>query len=82
MRHRTKPGTETAPATGKTVMPCLVIGEPRSPVELHPKIKGIPPLSDTKGGVQLTLGQRAGVRVLRLGQDRLRAGVPGGGRRL
>src|SRR5205807_718614 len=24
------------------------------PVRLHPKIKGVPPLSDTKGGVQLT----------------------------
>jgi CRISPR-associated protein Csd1 len=45
-----QPGTETNAA----VMPCLVLGAPRPPVKLHPKIKGIPPLSDTKGGVQLT----------------------------
>jgi hypothetical protein len=35
-------------------VPCLVTGGPCCPVELHPKIKGIPPTSDTKGGVQLT----------------------------
>jgi CRISPR-associated protein Csd1 len=49
-----RPGTEPTPEAREAVMPCLVLGEPRPPVELHPKIKGIPPLSDTKGGVQLT----------------------------
>lgn len=33
---------------------CLVTGAMCEPVRLHPKIKGIPPASDTKGGVQLT----------------------------
>jgi CRISPR-associated protein Csd1 len=49
-----QPEAETAPTAGEPVLPCLVLGEPRPPVKLHPKIKGIPPLSDTKGGVQLT----------------------------
>jgi CRISPR-associated protein Csd1 len=47
-------GAEPSLTSGEGVMPCLVLGELRPPVELHPKIKGIPPLSDTKGGVQLT----------------------------
>ena len=49
----------SAPGTLRgTIQPqdvsCLVTGEPCVPVDLHPKIKGIPPASDTKGGVQLT----------------------------
>lgn len=33
---------------------CLVTGELCKPVRLHPKVKGIPPISETKGGVPLT----------------------------
>jgi CRISPR-associated protein Csd1 len=33
---------------------CLVTGEACEPVALHPKLKGIPPVSKTKGGVPLT----------------------------
>jgi CRISPR-associated protein Csd1 len=40
------------PATG--TVPCLVTGQACNPVKLHPKIKGVPPRGDTKGGVQLT----------------------------
>ena len=44
------PGTEATVAV--EVMPCLVTGDLHPPIALHPKIKGIPPLGDTKGGVQ------------------------------
>jgi CRISPR-associated protein Csd1 len=47
------PGQGTPPPTPDRVR-CLITGELCTPVELHPKIKGIPPASDTKGGVQLT----------------------------
>jgi len=43
-----------ADRTADTPVTCLVTGEPCAPVRLHPSVKGIPPVSDTKGGVPLT----------------------------
>jgi hypothetical protein len=37
-----------------TAIQCLVTGALCDPVRLHPKVKGIPPVSETKGGVPLT----------------------------
>ena len=54
LEHGTGHAGTAAAITGAMAWPCLVTGEPGLPVALHPKIKGIPPLSDTKGGVQLT----------------------------
>jgi CRISPR-associated protein Csd1 len=45
---------DDAPAVVEAGVPCMVTGVECRPVRLHPKIKGIPPLGDTKGGVQLT----------------------------
>ena len=44
----------TPPAVVAAGVPCIITGVVCQPVRLHPKIKGIPPLGDTKGGVQLT----------------------------
>ncbi len=48
-----EPGTEPTAVVGAG-LPCLVTGVVAPPVELHPKPKGIPPASKTKGGVPLT----------------------------
>ena len=47
------PAEGALPSTPNGVR-CLITGELCVPVQLHPKIKGIPPASDTKGGVPLT----------------------------
>ncbi len=52
--RRPSPPAEGAPPSTAFGVRCLITGELCAPVELHPKIKGIPPASDTKGGVQLT----------------------------
>jgi CRISPR-associated protein Csd1 len=52
-RRELEGGAAAARAVGE-VAKCLVTGKACIPVRLHPKIKGIPPVSDTKGGVQLT----------------------------
>ncbi len=53
-RRRQRDGGAAEPEAGREGVRCLVNGKPCVPVRLHPKIKGIPPVSDTKGGVQLT----------------------------
>ncbi len=51
--RRAGPGRD--PAEASTSLPtCLVTGLPAAPVRLHPSIKGVPPVSDTKGGVPFT----------------------------
>lgn len=43
-----------AVAAEEFITQCLVTGEWCEPVRLHPAIKGVPPVADTKGGVPLT----------------------------
>ena len=52
MWHRTAGNRNHPPGRACDALSCHRRTTP--PVRLHPKIKGIPPLSDTKGGVQLT----------------------------
>lgn len=53
-RRTGKPGSKTAKEGLGGETQCLVTGKVGEPVRLHPKIKGIPPVAETKGGVPLT----------------------------
>jgi CRISPR-associated protein Csd1 len=47
-------GAVGGPESAREEAQCMVTGTRIAPVRLHPSIKGIPPVSDTKGGVPLT----------------------------
>lgn len=47
-------GKKDPPAVELSIAQCLVTGEWCEPVRLHPAIKGVPPIANTKGGVPLT----------------------------
>jgi CRISPR-associated protein Csd1 len=49
-----EPKTDRAACEAREEVQCVVTGKMSVPVRLHPSIKGIPPVSGTKGGVPLT----------------------------